>query len=61
VVAAIIIGVVLIALLVGYWLTRNDRVTTQTEIEEEGFQERANVDSLGEPTDWEKSERPPDY
>ena len=60
-VAAIIIGVALIGLVVGYWLTRNTRVPTQTEIEEEGVRDRANVDPLGEPMDWEKSERPPDY
>ena len=60
-VAAIIIGVVLVVLVVGYWRTRNARVPTQTEIEEEGFQDRANIDPLGEPMDWEKSEKPPDY
>ena len=61
VVAAIIIGVVLVVLVVGYWRTRNARVPTQTEITEEGFQDRANVDPLGKPMDWEKSEKPPDY
>jgi len=60
-VVAIIIGVVLVALLVGYWLTRNARGASQTEIIDEEVHELASVDAAGEPMEWEKSERPPDY
>lgn len=59
--AAIIIGAIVVALVVGFWLTRNAKGPTQSEVILKTTEAEARIGPRGEPTDWTASERPPDY
>lgn len=58
----IIVGVVVLALIVGLWLTRNAKGPTLSSRLSEARKVKASIDPTGDPMDWgEDYKPPPDY
>lgn len=48
----IVLGVILVAIPVGFWFTRNAKGPSGPEIAQKQTEERAGVGPTGEPTGW---------
>lgn len=60
--AAIIIGAIVLALIVGFWLTRNAAGPMRSSRLSEARKVKASIDPTGDPMDWgEEYKPPPDY
>ena len=61
-VGAIVIGAIVLALIVGFWLTRNAKGPTSSEVILRTAEAEARVGPTGEPMGWgEESKPPPDH
>ncbi len=61
-VGAIVIGAIVLAVIVGFWLTRKAKGPTTSEVTLKTAEAEARVGPTGEPMDWgEGNKPPPDY
>lgn len=61
-VGAIVIGAIVVALIVGLWLTRNAKGPTSSDVILKTAEAEARVGPTGEPMNWgDGTEPPPDH
>lgn len=57
---ALIIGVLVLAVATGFWLTRNAKGPTSSEVIIKAAERNSRISPMGEPTDWERELKPPE-